>query len=156
MADPDLWTFALQCWKRPGVEKTALDLQDRWQLSVSLLLAGLWLGRKGLSANSGLAERLHSVAAAWESERIGPLRGLRRSASGPAGWADWRRLLQEAELEAERLLLVELQALTTELPLSADSVSSVDAWLLLLVPDMASCEELAAGLAALRDACDGC
>ena len=156
MSDADLWTFALQCWKRPGVEKTALGLQDRWQLSVCLLLTGLWLGRRGVQANPDLASRLREAAVTWEGERIRSLRTMRRLASTRADWADWKRILQEAELEAERLLLAELQALITEFPLASDAASSVDGWLLLLVPDMASCEELAQGLAALRDACGEC
>lgn len=156
MTNNELWTFALRCWKRPGVEKAALGLQDRWQLSVCLLLTGLWLGQQRVSPTAALAGRLRDLAYVWESERIAPLRALRRQASGRAEWGDWKRILQDAELEAERLLLIELECQVNALPLPAQAEAGVDAWLLLLVPDMASCEELAAALAALRDACDGC
>lgn len=146
-----LWQFALQCWKRPQVEATALTLQDRWQLSVCLLLTALWLAQRGLRPDPALAGQLRERADLWEAERIRPLRLLRRLAASRPDWADWKRALQETELEAEKLLLAELAALVEEHPLATLERPAMDAWLLLVVPDMGSCEGLSETLGRLRD-----
>lgn len=150
--NPGLWPFALQGWKRPQVEQIALRLQDRWHLPVCLLLTALWLGRRGLVPDPALASRLSDLALVWETERIAPLRNLRRMAGTRSDWADWKRLLQEAELEAEKLLLGELEALVQDHPLETGERDLGEGWLLLVAPDMASCEELASALGELRDA----
>lgn len=136
----DLWAFALSAWRRPGVEAAALRLQDDFELSASLLLTGVWLGARGVPAEPLLAGRLQEVAANWERERIGPLRRLRRGAAANPSWQEWKRLLQEAELEAERLLLGVLEQQVSEHP-QAPGADSVHAWLMLLVPASVLCVE---------------
>ncbi|MCK0538807.1 TIGR02444 family protein [Alcanivorax quisquiliarum] len=145
-----LWRFALALWKRPGVERAALLLQDQHGISVCLLLAALWLAREGVAPEAGLAGALRDEAEKWERERIGPLRQLRRLASSRPQWGDWQRSLQDAELEAERLLLAELAAAAGARPLPrAAQPENAHAWLLTVLPEMASCENLAAATQAL-------
>lgn len=136
----DLWSFVLSAWRRPGVEAAALRLQDDFGHSVSLLLTGIWLGARGTPAEPMLAERLQEIAANWERERIEPLRRLRRQAAGDPSWQEWKRLLQEAELEAERLLLGALEQQVSEHP-QAPGAESVHAWLMLLAPASVLCVE---------------
>lgn len=140
MAGVSLWQFALQMWKSPQIEAGSLRLQDSFGISVCLLLAGLWLGKRQLNPDSGLAEKLRDQAEHWESECVRPLRQLRRLAAGQSQWADWKHSLQDAELEAERLLLVEMERLVDDYPLSDTDTESGHAWLLLLFPQSASCQ----------------
>lgn len=139
----ELWHFALRSWQRPGVEPLALTLQERWNLPVCLLLTAFWLASRGLRPDQALAGQLCQCARLWESQRVQPLRDLRRLAASRPQWSNWKLALQEAELEAERLLLDELQSVISEFPLAQTDVPVAEAWMLLVAPDMAGCEELA-------------
>lgn len=150
MSEEALWRFALALWKRPGVERAALLLQDQHGIPVCLLLAALWLAGEGVPPDTSLAATLRDAAEKWERERIGPLRQLRRVAASRPQWGDWKRSLQDAELEAERLLLGELAAVAAARPLPrTDVATSAHAWLLAVLPEIASCENLAAAAQAL-------
>lgn len=153
MKSGELWIFARHMWRLSDVAPVAIGLQRSFGLSVCLVLAGLWLGRRQIMPDAVLAQQLMSCAGDWESNRLGPLRQLRDTAAERPLWAEWRRLLLEAELEAERLLIEELQLLVSERPLPATDADSGDAWLLLLVPDVAHCEALSEGLARLHQLC---
>lgn len=144
----DLWRFALAAWRQPDVEAVCLQMQDDYQVSVALLLCGCWLGRKGYPLHPPLAQILSARALEWERQRLAPLRALRRAAGQQASWAEWKRLLQDAELEAEHLLLTELETAVLAQP-RAEGKSSSQSWLLLLVPEAATCEGQAALLARL-------
>ena len=150
-SEMSLWQFALSLWKRPGVERAALVLQDQHGVSVCLALAGLWLCRRDVLPDAGLAEAMTDTARAWEQQRVAPLRGLRRQAAARNDWGDWRRLLQEAELEAERLLLLELEALLQARPVPRGEAEPLS-WLVLMLPDAARCESLSEALDTLIEA----
>ncbi|WP_111655561.1 TIGR02444 family protein [Isoalcanivorax indicus] len=152
-AGADIWHYALRLWKRPGVTSAALVLQDRHGVSVCLALAALWLAEQDITPDATLADMLVETAGDWEQQRIAPLRGLRRQASARADWADWKRALQDAELEAERLLLRELAVLVAQRPWPRGQ-SDRHAWLLLVLPDMAQCESLAQAVSALLAVCE--
>ena len=117
MTEPSLWQYALTLWKRPAVERAALLLQDQHGIPVCLLLAALWLAGRGVAPDAALARALRDTAEEWERERIAPLRRLRRQAGTRPDWADWKRALQDAELEAERLLVSALEARVAARPL---------------------------------------
>lgn len=144
----DLWRFALATWRLSDVEATCLQLQDDYQVSAALLLCGCWLGRKGYPLHPPLAKILSARAFEWEQQRLAPLRALRRAAGQHAPWAEWKRLLQDAELEAEHLLMTELEEAVSAQPRAEDAPVSEN-WLLLLVPDAATCEGQATLLARL-------
>ena len=150
MENQDLWTFARHMWRLSDVAKVATGLQDSFGLSVCLMLSGVWLGRRQIMPDAVLAQQLACCAQDWETSRLGPLRQLRLAAGKKPLWAEWSRLLQDAELEAERLLIEDLQSRVNERPLPATNGDSGNAWLLLLVPDMACCEALSDGLARLH------
>lgn len=144
----DLWRFALSAWRKPDVEVTCLQLQDDYQVSPALLLCGCWLGVNGYPLDVSLAQTLAERVNEWERQRLMPLRGLRRAAGQQPQWAEWKRLLQDAELEAEHLLLSELEQVVLALP-REQSAEVSENWLLLLVPDAATCEGQASLIARL-------
>lgn len=150
----DIWTFVLRLWKRQGVERAALVLQDQHGVSVCLVLAALWLAARDVTPAPQLAARLAETADEWERQRIAPLRALRREAARRPAWGDWKRSLSDAELEAERLLLRELATLADEFPVALGQ-GHAEAWLLLVLPEAAQCESLTRALGLLREACEG-
>lgn len=113
-----LWDFALALYSKPGVEKTALALQERNQVNVSLLLWAAWLDACGVHASeqqiTAAARLIDGIDRHW----VQPLRKLRRALDSeqshtnrdPAGAQQaLKKSLLEAELKAERWVLAELE-----------------------------------------------
>lgn len=137
-----LWQFAVQAWRAAGVERTCLALQDRFSIPAASLLLASWLGNARYPPDAALARQARALVEEWEAQRLSGLRGLRREAAKRPEWAEWKRLLQDAELEGERLVFTELDVLVDAHPRALEASPTVRAWLLLMVPDSASCEEI--------------
>lgn len=109
---PDLWSFALDLYARPGVESTCLRLQEQGA-DVCLLLAAAWLARRGVRHDPARAEQLQRVAAPWQRDVVGPLRKLRQAWREAAGTdaevRELRERVKTLELDAERRLLARLE-----------------------------------------------
>ncbi|RKR07430.1 uncharacterized protein (TIGR02444 family) [Kushneria sinocarnis] len=118
---PDLRSFALTLYDRPGVEAACLTLQDEGGLDVCELLWRCWLAHHGLApgpaADPGLAEIRR-----WQGEMTVPLRERRRRLKPltleQPQLETLRTHLKRAELASELEALARLQALAE----SEDSV----------------------------------
>ena len=143
------WQFAVQAWRQPGVERACLTLQDNFSVPVTAVLLGGWLGRAGYPADEAMARQALAIIDEWEAQRLAPLRALRRQVAAQPAWREWKRLLQDAELEGERLLLETLEQLVNQHPREAQAASTLHPWWLLLVPQGASCEGITAELETL-------
>lgn len=143
MAD-DLWRFALTLYARPGVEAACLDAQARGA-DVCLLLAGAWLGRRGVDCDPQRVAALKALTRPWRDSVVAPLRGLRQ------GWRDaarddpelaaLRERVKALELEAERVLLQRLAHCADDWPadVAGDATDAVvRTWLEALAGDAAS------------------
>lgn len=94
-------------YRRVGVEKACLDLQDRLGADVNLLLFCCWLGRE---IEEGQLDRILAEVGPWQREVVEPLRAVRRGLkarlSRPGdpgeGAGDLREQIAASELEAER------------------------------------------------------
>ncbi|GAC1031621.1 TIGR02444 family protein [Pseudomonas sp. No.21] len=119
---PDLWSFALDLYARPGVEDACLRLQERGA-DVCLLLAGAWLARRGVRHDDAREEQLRLIAEPWQREVVEPLRALRRGWREAAAMDEELRALREAvkrlELDAERRLLARLEQAAAPWPEAA-------------------------------------
>ena len=108
----DLWTFALACYARPGVEDACLQLQASGA-DVCMLLCGAWLQARGIACTQPRVEQLRAVAEHWQREVVRPLRdlrtGWREAAAGDDELEALRRAVKTLELEAEKTLLARLQ-----------------------------------------------
>jgi uncharacterized protein (TIGR02444 family) len=104
------WNFSLEVYGGEGVARACLDLQDRRQVDVNVLLFCCWLGASG----RGRIERAELQALVgtvqhWQREVIAPLRLARRKlvegiAHAPEEQAtQLRKRLAEAEIEAEHV-----------------------------------------------------
>lgn len=130
---PDLWTFALACYARPGVEDACLQLQTAGA-DVCLLLCGAWLEARGITCTPPRVEQLLRVAESWQLKVVKPLRELRtdwrEAAAGDDELAALRKAVKALELEAEKTLLSRLQQASEKWP----SGKSQSGWLERLAP----------------------
>lgn len=110
-----LWDFSVTLYAQPGVAERCLQLQDERGADVCLLLAALWLERRGVAAAPERVAALERLATPWQAQVTAPLRQLRRAWKTPAaadsGLAELRRQLAALELQAERLLLERMETL---------------------------------------------
>ncbi len=79
------------------------------------------------------------LAGQFEADYLRPLRAVRRKAGGDARLPEFKRQLQQVELEGERWLLTTLPTLCDNLLPAGKPVDAM-AWLLVLVPETAQCE----------------
>ena len=116
---PDLWSFSLELYAKPGVEPACLALQATGE-SICLLLCGLWLEQRGVACNEHRMKQLRQVAKPWDSEVVQPLRRLRNQwktrALDDAPLKHLREQVKQLELEAERQLLERLEAAAKDWP----------------------------------------
>ncbi len=113
----EIWDWVVEAYARPGVAEACLDLQDRQDQSVPLLLFAAWAAATGRTLNAEALEAAIDMARAWDGALVGPLRRLRRTlkAAIPDIDDDARLALREqvkaVELDGERRLLLALAEL---------------------------------------------
>lgn len=111
------WNWSVETYRRPGVERLLLSLQDECGLSVNLLLWCLWCARSFETPQEIDIRKAEDITRRWSAEITGPLRGARRSLKSPPPQADagmasaLRDRLKECELAAERIEQDMLEAL---------------------------------------------
>ncbi|SDH06740.1 TIGR02444 family protein [Pseudomonas benzenivorans] len=131
----DLWHFANDFYQRPGVEAACLQLQAQGA-DVCLLLCAAWLGRRGVACNAARSDCLRAAAEPWQRGVVSVLRQIRqdwRTAARHDGeLAALREQLKRLELEAERVQLQRLAALSAAWP--AEAAEDVLGWLEELAP----------------------
>ena len=121
------WDYALELYRREGVEAACLELQQRHGLDVNVVLFCCWLGSRGTPLDEAMLDRVAKAANAWQEEFVRPLRGVRsrlkaaltqpQPGSIPARWSQLAAALRQRvlalEIDGERmeqLLLAELAA----------------------------------------------
>ena len=121
----DLWSFALSTYARPGVEAACLRLQTQGA-DVCLLLCGAWLEQRAVAFEPGRAQSLQQLARSWQTQVVEPLRQIRvqwrTMAQQDEQLAVLRERVKALELDAERTLLMRLEALTQTWP-TAEALS---------------------------------
>lgn len=128
MHPTDLWTFALACYARPGVEPLCLELQEQG-VDICLLLCGSWLDARTVECTAQRLQQLQRIAGRWQSEVVRPLRTLRQgwraAAQTDAELGDIREQVKVVELASEKILLGRLDRMTHDWP----STGSPTNWL---------------------------
>jgi uncharacterized protein (TIGR02444 family) len=113
-----LWNYALATYARPGVEAVCLSLQDEHGQCAPLLLWRLWALSEGRPVDAALLEGAAATAMAWDEAAVAPLRQVRRRLKRQfppipdKARTALREDLKSAELNAERMLLETLEAMT--------------------------------------------
>ncbi|OOE10998.1 TIGR02444 family protein [Stutzerimonas degradans] len=148
MPTTDLWTFALACYARPGVESACLELQAQGA-DVCLLLCGAWLETRHIAPDPLRLDQLAAIATPWQ-QHLQPLRQLRQqwraAAQQDAALHRLREQLKSLELQGERVLLERLERCSDTWPTSAQQAH----WLEALLP--VDSDSSRAALVVLRDA----
>lgn len=113
-----LWEFAFALYRSPGVEETALALQDEHGVKVNLLLWACWLEYRKSHLTQRVLAKAQAAINDWDTLVVQPLRRVRRELKAPA-WQDpvsgqLRKQIKEAELLAERKCLMLLEAVEVE------------------------------------------
>jgi len=148
----DLWCFAQELYRQPGVEAACLQLQEQGA-DICLLLCGAWLERRQIACQTERVTALRNLAEPWQEQVVLPLRQLRlrwrEGAQDDKALAQLREQVKQLELAAEREQLQRLAACSWHWPSAApDNALS---WLEQLAP--ATCER--AALQLLRSAATG-
>jgi uncharacterized protein (TIGR02444 family) len=119
------WDYALELYRRPGVEAACLELQERHGLDVNLILLCCWLASRGIVADAAMLARIARAAEVWQEQLVRPLRAVRgrlktalrkpQPGSIAARWPELTGALRQRVLAAEtdgerleQLLLAEL------------------------------------------------
>jgi uncharacterized protein (TIGR02444 family) len=127
------WDYALQLYRREGVEAACLELQQRHGVDVNLLLFCCWLASRGAPLDEAALGRIVEAAQAWQEDFVRPLRAVRSRlkaafaepapGSIPACWPDLAAALRQRtlalEIDGERLEQLMLAELAADLPRGA-------------------------------------
>ena len=114
--------FALELYRRAGVSDACLDLQNRHDLDVNVVLFAAFVGaarRQTLTLDD--LDLAHRRVDPWHQEVVRPLRGVRqRLKTGPVpapneASGGLRRKVAQLEIEAEMIELDQLGTLIPEL-----------------------------------------
>lgn len=111
--DTPLWAFSLAVYGGDGVEDECLDLQERLNLDVNLLLFAAFVGSvEGMQLDDQDIAVADTAVAGWHGEIVRALRRARRALKPPSAdagnplreaSATLRAQVKAAELEAEKI-----------------------------------------------------
>ena len=113
----ELWTWAVAAYDAPGVAEACLSLQDHNEQNVPLLLWAAWVAMTGRRPDEETIEAACDAARAYDTVVVAPLRAVRRTLKAPIPDVDHdhrealRQQVKALELDAERRLMLELEAL---------------------------------------------
>ena len=113
-----LWDWSVRAWAAPGVGETCVELQDAAGQNAPLLLWAAWAARTGRAVDEDALEAACDIARAWQETTVAPLRAVRRALKSrnpdleDADREAVRAQVKAVELDAERRLLLALEALT--------------------------------------------
>lgn len=121
-----LWDFVTWAYKRDGVEKACLALQNRLNADVNIVLFCIWLSYRG-AGTSNLAKYLGTalkISRDWQRNLVEPLRTARQNLkdvleashmdAGERAAADnLREQIKQCELDMEHLQTLALYTLVT-------------------------------------------
>jgi len=113
----DLWTWAVAAYDAPGVAEACLSLQDHNEQNVPLMLWAAWVAVTGRRPDEETIEAACDAARAYDTVVVAPLRAVRRTLKAPIPDIDndhreaLRQQVKALELDAERRLMLELEAL---------------------------------------------
>ncbi len=133
-----LWDFALAFYAQPQIAEICVHLQDSYKVNVCLLIGLRWLDESGKHLSDAQFADLQTYIQVWTQQVVEPLRSLRRLLKQPVAaypqdetQAQIRISIKQAELLAEKKLLLEIEAWSQQLSQTQDSLikSNLDVYL---------------------------
>ena len=123
-----LWDFALAFYAQPKIAEICVHLQDDYKVNVCLLIGLRWLDESGKCLSDSALADLQTHIQAWTQRVVEPLRSLRRLLKQPVAaypqdetQVQIRTAIKQAELLAEKKLLLEIEAWSQQLTQTQDS-----------------------------------
>lgn len=113
----DLWAYAVALYGRDGVSDACLELQERFDADVPVLLYALWLAGRGCRLTPASMVMIDTEVGDWRREIVQSLRRVRqRLKTGPSPAPDsetdsLRAAVKAVELKAEKIELDHLAGL---------------------------------------------
>lgn len=105
----DFWAFSLDVYRQAGVAEACLELQDRLEADVNLVLFAAWVGASGRRLSSCEIQAASDLVREWQRDVVKVLRLLRRRLKvgpppAPNSQTDaLREAIKATELSAERI-----------------------------------------------------
>lgn len=125
-----LWDFALAFYAQPHVADACLQLQDKHQANVCLLIGMCWLDARQQYLVDAEFAILKNRIEGWAQEVVMPLRSLRRLLKLPfenlaqdETQTQLRMSIKQAELLAEKKLLLEIERWTLPIAVSKGAIN---------------------------------
>lgn len=84
----DFWSWSLAAYRREGVEAALLELQDRYDLSVNILLWCIWCAQDFAELPDIAIRKAADLSEQWTRAVTGPLRTARRALKTPPRQVD--------------------------------------------------------------------
>jgi uncharacterized protein (TIGR02444 family) len=115
--DNPFWQFSLRVYAAPGVAPECLQLQERLDLDVNVVLFAAWLGlARGVALRADDLERISAAMAGWSGDVVKALRAVRKdlkplAADPDSAVAALRKRVADAELFAEQIEQAQLYAM---------------------------------------------
>lgn len=129
--DNPFWIYSVALYGRDGVAPACLDLQDRLDADVNILLFCCWAGSRGRSLNENEIEDLIAATRPWRDQVVRPLRAVRR----------WLKTQDTAPAEPAQRLRADIKASE----LAAEAIQQAMLWQTMPIADGAASPEAAAG-----------
>ena len=104
------WAWSLSVYGKPGVKDRLLALQDQYLVEVNTTLWCIWVANRGWQLREEQVRKVVQSAQIFAAHGAEPIRSVRRFFSAKRPYLDdderaaFRKMLLEAELEAERLV----------------------------------------------------
>lgn len=112
-----LWDFALAFYAQEKIAETCVHLQDNYKVNVCLLIGLRWLDESEKHLSEGELADLRAHIQSWTEQVVEPLRSLRHllkqsvvNCPQDELQAQIRTAIKQAELLAEKKLLLEIEA----------------------------------------------
>jgi len=115
------WNFSVTYYERDGVSRSLLNLQDRYDLDVNLILLAIWAGTElAFHLKKEDFQALDAMTSNWRDNIVKPLRAVRRelktrTIGKTLGEDRLRAAVAAAELDSERLAQITLAKKLSEL-----------------------------------------
>lgn len=112
-----LWDFATSVYSRPQVEALSLELQERSNANVNILLWAVWVSEEGIALSDDVLDDVISTVDSISLVTVNRLRSVRRDIKEIGGFTRVQsqmisKLILNAELAIEKVLLHRLQDMT--------------------------------------------
>lgn len=112
-----LWDFATTIYSQPEVEALSLELQERNNANVNILLWAVWLREEGIALSGDVLDDVISTVDSVSLVTVNRLRSVRRDIKEIGSFTRVQsqmisKLILNAELAIEKVLLHRLQDMT--------------------------------------------